>query len=183
MEFIKTELDGLIIIQHNIIEDQRGFFARTFCKEEFKKIGFEKEFVQFNHSFNLSKGTVRGMHYQLSPFCETKLIRCIQGSIYDVVVDIRIGSSTYLQHFGIELSSKRMTSLLIPEGFAHGFQVLEDNSALIYHHTQFYNSVADSGIKHDDNTLGIEWPLPVVNVSKKDTLYPTIDKNFKGIKL
>ncbi|MEY4047856.1 MAG: hypothetical protein RL284_1407 [Bacteroidota bacterium] len=183
MEFIKTPFEGLFVLEHNLLNDQRGLFARTFCKSEFKKIGFEKEFVQFNHSFNLSKGTIRGMHFQIAPFCESKLIRCIQGSVFDVVVDIRLGSPTYLQHFGIELSSSKMMSLLIPEGFAHGFQTLEDNSALIYHHTQFYNSIADAGIRHDDDVLGIKWPLPRINVSEKDMLYPIIDKNFKGIKL
>jgi dTDP-4-dehydrorhamnose 3,5-epimerase len=183
MEFIKTPFEGLFVIEHNVLKDQRGFFARTFCKLEFKKIGFEKEFVQFNHSFNLLKGTVRGMHFQVAPFCETKLIRCIQGSVFDVVVDIRLGSPTYLQHYGIELSSTKMRSLLIPEGFAHGFQALENNSALIYHHTQFYNSLADYGIKHNDNVLGINWPLPIINISEKDTSYPSIDKNFKGIVL
>ena len=145
--------------------------------------GFEKEFVQFNHSFNLLKGTMRGIHFQVAPFCETKLIRCIQGSIFDVVVDIRSGSPTFLQHYNIVLSSTKLMSLLIPEGFAHGFQALENNSALIYHHTQFYNSLADAGIKHDDNALGINWPLPIINVSEKDTLYPSIDENFKGIEL
>ena len=183
MEFIKTPFEGLFVIEHNIFKDQRGLFARTFCKLEFKKIGFEKDFVQFNHSFNKTKGTIRGMHFQVNPFCETKLIRCIQGSVFDVVIDIRAGSPTYLQHFSIELCSNKMTSLLIPEGFAHGFQVLENNSALIYHHTQFFNAIADAGIKHDDNVLGINWPLPIINISKKDSSYPSIDKNFKGIEL
>ena len=183
MIFIKTPLEGLFVIEHDVLNDQRGLFSRTFCKLEFNKIGFEKEFVQFNHSFNLLKGTVRGMHFQVAPFCETKLIRCIQGSIFDVVVDIRLGSPTYLQHFGIELASNKIMSLFIPEGFAHGFQALEKNSALIYHHTQFYNSQADAGIKHDDKLLGINWPLPISNISEKDASYPNIDKNFKGIEL
>ena len=123
------------------------------------------------------------MHFQVAPFCETKLIRCLQGSVFDVVIDIRKQSPTFLQHFGIVLSSYNMMSILIPEGFAHGFQTLEDNSTLIYHHTQFYNSSADVGIKHDDKVLDIHWPLPIINVSEKDASYPSIDKNFKGIEL
>ena len=101
MEFVKTPFEGLFVIEHNMSNDQRGLFTRTFCKLEFKKIGFEKEFVQFNHSFNLTKGTIRGMHFQVNPFCETKLIRCIQGSVFDVVIDIRTGSPTYLQYFNV----------------------------------------------------------------------------------
>lgn len=180
MKFVETPLNGLFVIEHNVLNDQRGLFVRTYCKFEFNKNGFNKDFVQFNHSLNLEKGTVRGMHYQAVPYCESKLIRCIQGSIFDVVVDIRKESPTYLQHFGIELTSNNFLSLLIPEGFAHGFQALENNSALIYHHSQFYNAPSDRGIRHDDKLLGIKWPLPIINVSEKDSSYPEIDNNFKG---
>jgi dTDP-4-dehydrorhamnose 3,5-epimerase len=181
MEFNKTPLDGLYVIKHTIISDERGFFARTFCKNEFQSIGFNNEFVQFNHSFNLQKGTLRGMHFQRKPYCETKLIRCLQGSVYDIAIDLRIDSPTFLQYFGVELSAENMTSVLIPEGFAHGFQTLENNCTLIYHHTEFYNANADAGIRHNDEKLGIKWPLPIINVSNKDKSYPLIDKNFKGI--
>ena len=181
MEFIETPLQGLYLIHHKILKDERGLFARTFCKEEFKKIGFEKEFVQFNHSFNLLKGTVRGMHFQNCPFSETKLIRCIQGKVYDVAVDIRRNSPTFLQYFAVELSDENMFSILIPEGFAHGFQTLEENAALIYHHTQFYTSSSDAGLRYDDKALGIKWQLPSTNVSEKDKNYKLIDENFKGL--
>lgn len=181
MEFIKTPLEGLYIIKHNVLQDDRGLFTRTFCKEEFKSIGFEKDFLQFNHSFNVKKGTIRGLHYQLKPCTETKLIRCVQGAVYDVAVDIRQGSTTFLQYFGIELSSTNFLSILIPDGFAHGFQTLEDNSALIYHHTQKYTPIADAGLRYDDDMIKINWPLPPVNVSNKDYSYTLLDYQFKGL--
>ena len=181
MELIATPLGGVYIVQVNKIEDTRGLFARTYCKKEFSAIGFTKEFVQFNHSFNKEKGTVRGMHFQRHPFTETKLIRCIQGSVWDVAIDLRKGSSTYLQHFAIELSKENMKSILIPDGFAHGFQSLEDNTTLIYHHTNYYTSSADSGIRFDDPALNIQWPLPAINVSEKDQNYHLITSTFESI--
>jgi dTDP-4-dehydrorhamnose 3,5-epimerase len=181
MEFIATSINGLYTVQVKKLEDERGLFARTFCKKEFKQIGFDKEFVQFNHSFNRYKGTVRGMHFQQAPYTETKLIRCIQGAVYDVAVDLRKDSPTFLQHFGIELTEENMLSVLIPEGFAHGFQTLQHNSALIYYHTQFYTPNADAGIRFDDSALNIDWPLAAVMVSDKDRSYKMIDNNFKGI--
>ena len=181
MEFTATHIEGLYIIQIKKLEDERGLFARTFCKNEFKQIGFDKEFVQFNHSFNKYKGTIRGMHFQQPPYSETKLIRCIQGAVYDVAVDLRAGSATFLQYFGIELSVQNMKSILIPEGFAHGFQTLEDDTALIYHHTQYYTPGADAGVCFDDPALRIEWKLPATMVSEKDKSYTLIDQNFKGI--
>jgi len=182
MEFIPTHIEGLYTIRLKKLEDERGLFARTFCKNEFSQIGFDKEFVQFNHSFNKHKGTVRGMHFQNTPYCETKLIRCILGSVYDVAVDLRKRSPTFLQYFGIELNSENMYSILIPEGFAHGFQTLEDNSALIYHHTQYYTPNADAGVRFDDPALDIHWILAVM-ISEKDKSYKLIDVSFKGITL
>ena len=181
MEFTATHIEGLYLIQLKKLEDERGLFARTFCKNEFKQIGFDKEFVQFNHSFNKHKGTIRGMHFQPPPYSETKLIRCIQGAVYDVAVDLRAGSATFLQYFGIELSAQNMKSILIPEGFAHGFQTLEDDTALIYHHTQYYTPGADAGVRFDDPALHIDWKLPATMVSEKDKSYKMIDQKFKGI--
>lgn len=179
MNFIRTPLDGLWVIHHKAIKDDRGLFARTFCKKDFLKIGFTKEFVQFNYSFNKKKGTIRGLHYQKPPYSETKLIRCVQGKVYDVAVDIRTDSPTYLKHFGVELSADNINSILIPEGFAHGFQTLEDNTALIYHHTEYYTPMADAGIRYSDQLLKIEWPLPGINISEKDKSYPLINDIFK----
>lgn len=181
MEFVETPLQGLYVIHPRILQDNRGLFARTFCKNEFSSIGFHQEFVQFNHSFNKTRGTLRGMHFQHPPYAETKLIRCIQGEVYDVAVDLRRDSPTYLQHFGVILSAENMCSVLIPEGFAHGFQTLTDNATLIYHHTQFYTPQADAGIRHNDPALNIVWPLSVINVSEKDKNYPLIDISFNGI--
>lgn len=181
MNFIETPFDGLYVIHHNILFDDRGSFTRTFCKEEFSSIGFDKEFVQFNHSFNLQKGTLRGMHYQKNPFSETKLISCVQGSVYDVALDLRKKSSTYLQYFSVELNEKNMFSIFIPEGFAHGFQTLEDHTALIYHHTEYYTPKADAGVRYDDQAIKIDWPLDVKNLSEKDKNYLLINDHFQGI--
>jgi dTDP-4-dehydrorhamnose 3,5-epimerase len=181
VEFNATHIPGVYTIAVKKLQDERGLFARTFCKKEFEQIGFDKDWVQFNHSFNTHRGTVRGMHFQQAPYCESKLIRCIQGAVYDVVVDIREGSPTFLQHVAVELSAANMLSILIPEGCAHGFQVLQDESALIYHHSQYYTPAADAGIRFDDPALGISWPLPAIMVSEKDKGYTLIDKNFKGI--
>ena len=183
MELLATIISGVYLVKVKKLEDERGLFARTYCKNEFEKIGFKKEFVQFNHSYNRHKGTIRGMHFQNPPYAETKLIRCVQGAVMDVAVDIREGSPTFLQHVSVELSMDNMVSILIPEGVAHGFQALEHNSSLIYHHTQFYTAGADSGIRYDDPGLNINWPLPVTQISAKDKQYNLIDKNFKGIKI
>ncbi|MEO1515630.1 MAG: dTDP-4-dehydrorhamnose 3,5-epimerase [Bacteroidota bacterium] len=174
-------LEGAFVIEPEPFEDQRGLFARTFCKKDFRQIGHRKEFVQFNHSVNRRKGTVRGMHYQLPPHSEIKLVRCIQGSVYDVIVDLRRNSPTFLQHFGVELSESNLLMLYIPEGFAHGFQTLKDHTALIYHHTAYYAPKAERGLRYDDPRLDIHWPLPPVALSKKDQLYPKINFQFNGL--
>jgi dTDP-4-dehydrorhamnose 3,5-epimerase len=183
MKFIKTSLQDLYLVQINSLKDDRGFFARTFCKEEFLAIGFNQEFVQFNHSFNTLKGTIRGMHYQKPPFAETKLIRCVQGRVYDVAVDLRKNSPTYLQSFGAELSDENLTCILIPQGFAHGFQTLENNTSLIYHHTNFFTPNTEGGIRYNDPALGIQWKLPVASISPRDLIHPLINKNFQAITL
>jgi dTDP-4-dehydrorhamnose 3,5-epimerase len=181
MEFIASSIENLYTIHVKKLEDERGLFARTFCKKEFKQIGFDEEFVQFNHSYNKTKGTLRGMHFQYPPYAEVKLIRCVQGAVFDVVVDLRTDSPTFLKYFSVELSAKNMTSILIPKGFAHGFQTLEDNTALIYHHTQYYTPEADAGLRFDDAAIGIQWKMPVITVSEKDKSYKLIDNNFKGM--
>ena len=183
MQFIETPLPGLYLINYTKFEDERGFFARTFCKKEFSQIGFDKDLVQLNHSFNIKKGTLRGLHYQKLPFSESKLIRCIQGRVFDVAVDIRQHSPTYLQYFSIELSADNMSAIFIPNGFAHGFQTLEENSSLIYHHSEYYTPEADAGLRYNDPGINIKWPLPIVNLSVKDQQYPFLDVNFKAIEI
>ncbi len=181
MDFVETKLHGSFVIHPKLLQDDRGGFSRIFCKDEFKKISHQKEFVQFNHSFNVRKGTVRGMHYQEPPHSEIKLIRCIKGSVYDVIIDIRKSSSTFLQWFGVELSAENRNMIYVPEGFAHGFQTLEENSELLYHHTGFYEPTAERGIRFNDPELKINWPIEVTSISQKDENYPLLTTNFKGI--
>lgn len=181
MIFKTTDLEGAFIVELEPFQDDRGLFARTFCKEEFEKIGQKIEFVQINHSRNTNKGTLRGMHYQKAPHTEAKLVRCISGAVIDVIVDIRKNSPTYLKHVSVELSAQNMRMIFIPEGFAHGFQTLEDQTELIYHHTAFYSPHAEAGLRFDDPKLNITWPLTPSTMSKKDAAYPLIDASFKGI--
>ena len=183
MKFIQTLLSGAYIVELEPFRDERGFFVRTFCKNEFSAIGHVKEFVQFNHSMTRHKGTIRGMHYQVPPSAEIKLIRCISGEVYDVIIDIRKDSPTFLQHFHIILSDENLKMLYVPEGFAHGFQTLANNSQMIYHHTAYYNPAYERGLRSDDPALGIRWPLPPGNMTGKDRKYPLINNQFKGIKI
>lgn len=183
MNFTETPLDGAYVIELEPFRDERGFFARTFCQKEFAAIGFHKQIVQINHSVTKQKGTIRGMHYQLPPTCETKIIRCVQGEVFDVMVDIRASSPTFMQWYGVELSKDNLRMVYIPDGFAHGFQSITDNVELIYHHSAFYKPEYEGGFKFDDPALAIEWPLPIVAISPKDQSYPLIDNNFKGIEI
>lgn len=183
MKFTETPLRGSFIVDLNPSSDDRGWFARTFCKREFEEIGHHKEWVQLNHSVTYKKGGIRGMHFQYPPHSEIKMVRCIAGSILDVIIDLRQGSPSLLQWFGAELSATNKKMLYIPEGFAHGFQTLTDNCEMIYHHTSFYLPGAEGGIKYDDKSIGIEWKLPVSNISERDKNHPYLDDSFTGIKL
>lgn len=181
MVFIKTPLAGAFVIKLEPFQDERGLFARTFCQKEFEQIGHTENFVQFNHSMTVAKGCIRGMHFQKPPFAEIKLIRCIKGKVWDVIVDIRQNSMTFLKWFGVELSAENQKMIYIPKGFAHGFQTLEPNTELIYHHTAFYTPSAEGGLKYDDPKLKIDWKLTPEQLSKKDQEYNYINENFKGI--
>jgi dTDP-4-dehydrorhamnose 3,5-epimerase len=181
MTFTPTSLNKSYIIELSPSNDSRGWFARTYCKKEFQQIGHNKEWVQLNHSATFKKGSIRGMHYQLRPFREIKMVRCIAGSIYDVIIDLRKNSPTFLQWFGTELSAKNKRMLYIPEGFAHGFQTLSNDSELIYHHTEFYNPKAEAGVKYNDPVVNIQWPLAITEISERDNNHRYLDKNFKGI--
>ncbi len=181
MKFHTTPLQDAYIVELTPFKDERGAFARTFCLKEFAEIGHTKPFMQMNHSMNTQKGTLRGMHFQRQPHREIKLIRCIAGAVYDVIIDLRKDSPTFLQHFGVELSKENGLMIYVPEGFAHGFQTLADNSELLYHHTEFYTPTAEGGVRFDDPLLNIEWKLPPVNLSQKDQLYPLLTKEFEGI--
>lgn len=181
MTFTPLALLGSYEITPSPFADSRGWFARTYCKNEFAAIGHEKEWVQLNHSFTTNKGTIRGMHYQLPPFREIKMVRCIAGAVFDVIVDLREGSPTFLQWYGTKLSATNKKMLYIPEGFAHGFQTLADDSELIYHHSEFYTPGYEGGIRHSDPMVNIQWPLALTNISDRDAQFSFINPNFKGI--
>lgn len=181
MIFTPGTLDGSYEITLTPFGDSRGWFARTYCKNEFTAIGHTKEWVQLNHSFTSLKGTIRGMHYQLPPFKEIKMVRCIAGAVFDVIIDLREGSPTFLQWFGTELSAANKKMLYIPEGFAHGFQTLADDCELIYHHSEFYTPGYEAGIRYDDGLIDISWPLPVTEMSDRDKNFSFITPDFKGI--
>ena len=181
MIFTETILKGSYIIGLEPYIDERGWFARTWCKNEFEQVGHKAEWVQINHSFTKMKGTIRGLHYQLPPFSEIKLVRCISGTIFDVIVDLRKDSATFLQWFGTELSAANKKMLYIPEGFAHGFQTLDDDCELIYHHSEFYSPGVEGGIRFNDRAVNIKWPLPVTSISERDLNHPVLTEKFNGI--
>ena len=172
MIFTETELKGAYIIDIDKIVDDRGFFARTFCKQEFEKVGLDPNIAQANMSFNPKKGTLRGMHYQVAPYEETKLIKCVSGAIFDIIVDLREDSPTYLKWTGVELSDKNHRMFYVPRGFAHGFITLEDNTAIQYMVSQFYAPGAEKGIKWDDPKFNIQWPIDIAVISEKDNSHP-----------
>ena len=181
MLFHETSLAGVYTVELEPFSDERGLFARTFCKREFEEIGHQQEFVQFNHSHSNVMGTLRGLHFQHPPHAEIKLIRCIRGKVLDVIVDIRQGSPTFLQHFAVELSEENLKMIYIPEGFAHGFQTLAPHTELIYHHTAYYAPQAEGGLYYADPRLNIQWPLSPTVVSDKDQKQKLITDLFNGI--
>lgn len=168
MKFLETPLRGAYVIDTEPHHDERGFFARTFCKEEFLTHGLVNDYVQCNVSYNIRRGTVRGMHYQFSPFEETKLIRCTRGAIYDVIIDLRPLSNTYLKWYAVELSENNGRMLYVPEGFAHGFQTLKDKTEVFYHMSQIYDASSSRGVPWNDPVFNIEWPLSCEVISTKD---------------
>ena len=172
MIFSEARLQGAFVVDIDPIEDDRGFFSRSFCQREFMKHGLKTEVVQSNISFNLAKGTLRGMHFQRPPMSEAKLVRCTRGKVYDVIVDLRPDSETYRLWEGFELSAENRRSIYIPEGFAHGFQTLEDNSELFYQMYQFYSPEHASGVRWDDPAFGVRWPLPTPVISSRDNSFP-----------
>jgi dTDP-4-dehydrorhamnose 3,5-epimerase len=171
MIFIETKLKGAFIIEIQKLEDERGFFARSWCQQEFLEHGLNPRLVQCDISFNKKRGTLRGMHFQLPPFTEAKLVRCTRGSLYDVIIDIRPGSETFLQWLAEDLSSENYRMLYVPEGFAHGFLTLENNTEVFYQMSQFYNSESARGIRWNDPLFGVDWPIPVDIISNNDQNY------------
>ena len=181
LQFTATALVGCYIIDMTPIEDSRGWFSRVFCKQEFAQAGIDIDPVQINHSFNTQVGTLRGMHYQLPPFSEGKLIRCIAGAVQDIAVDIRAESATFLQYVAVELSATNRKMIYIPPGFAHGFITLQANTELLYHHSQYYTPGVEAGINHADHYLNIKWTKEIEVISERDKKLPMLAPSFKGI--
>jgi dTDP-4-dehydrorhamnose 3,5-epimerase len=169
--FTETKLKGAFIIDLERRHDERGFFARAFCQNEFREHGLEPIIAQSNIASNLKKGTLRGMHFQYPPAAETKLVRCTRGAIVDVIVDLRPESRTYLEHIAVELNDDNMTALYVPERFAHGYQALRDGTDTSYQVGEFYTPNAEGGLRYDDPQLGLQWPLPVSAISPKDQAF------------
>lgn len=172
MRFLPTDLSGALIVEVEPRGDERGLFARTFCEREFAAAGLPSRFVQCNTSFNVKRGTLRGMHYQLPPYEEGKLVRCTQGAVFDVIVDLRREQPTYSQWRGFELTAANRMALYIPPGFAHGFQTLADGAEVFYHMTEFYIPGQEAGVGWDDPAFGVRWPLPDPTLSERDRSYP-----------
>lgn len=172
MVFEPTPIDGLFVVVPERIEDERGFFARTWAAGDFAGSGLSDTVVQCNMSFNTLRGTLRGLHYQAYPYGEVKLVRCTAGAIYDVAVDVRAGSPTHLQWFGTELSADNRTALYIPEGFAHGFVTLEDATEVFYQMSAAYAPEYARGLRWDDPAIGISWPIVPVVINERDARYP-----------
>lgn len=175
MIFTTTKFKEAYIIDVKKIEDDRGFFGRSYCEKEFEHYGLNTNLVQVNVSHNYKKATLRGLHKQVAPFEESKLVRCTKGSIYDVIVDLRPTSATYLQWLGIELTAESFRMLYVPEGFAHGYLTLEDNTDVTYQVTQSYTPEAEKGFRWDDPALKIEWPIKPEIISSKDQAHPLIE--------
>jgi len=181
MKIIETQIIGVYIVGTIPYRDHRGAFSRLFCEDELAPILDGRHIVQINHSRTLRVGAVRGMHFQKAPHAEMKLVRCIVGRVWDVAVDLRHGSSTFLQWYAHELDADAMNMMIIPEGCAHGFQVLESSSELIYLHTASYEKLAEGGIRFDDPAIGIGWPLPCADVSPRDQSHALLNEKFKGL--
>lgn len=178
----KTPLPGSALIELERREDDRGFFARAFCRQEFIEAGLEPAVEQCNISYNHHKGTLRGFHYQVAPHEEAKTIRCLRGAIYDVIVDLRPDSPTYLQHFGAELSEDNRLALHIPKGFAHAYITLTDGVETFYQVSTAYAPGAERGLRWDDPALGVEWPIPVEHISAKDASWPLMSEKPVGVR-
>ncbi len=179
MIFTETRLAGSYIIELQLVEDSRGFFARTWCQREFEARGLNPRLAQCNTSSNNKKGTLRGMHYQAAPHQEAKLVRCTMGAIYDVIVDLRLDSPTFKQWLAVELTAENRLMLYVPAKFAHGFQTLQDNTELFYQMSEFYYPELARGARWDDPAFGIKWPWPNPIMSDRDKSYPFLSEGLE----
>jgi dTDP-4-dehydrorhamnose 3,5-epimerase len=179
----ETPIEGLKIIQRTLIGDTRGFLSRIFCAQELTSAGWLWPIAQINHTLTKIPGTVRGMHFQFPPRAEAKLVSCIRGAVWDVAVDIRRGSPTFLKWHAAELSAANQSALLIPPGFAHGFQTLEPESELLYLHSASYEPACEGALNPRDPSLAISWPSEISSISEKDSNRPMLDPSFQGVTL
>ncbi len=176
MIFTPTEIAGVVIVEAELRADERGFFARTFCAREFEAAGLRPMVAQANLSFNHRAGTLRGLHFQRPPAAEAKLVRCTRGRVYDVAVDYRPTSPTYLRHVGVVLDAEERNALYVPEGCAHGYLTLDDASEVVYQVSEFYTPGVEGGLRWDDPLLGIDWPGAVAVISEKDAAWPYLER-------
>jgi len=183
IQFSDTRINGLVRLDRRMVSDKRGFLSRLFCAEELSEIGYAASIQQINYTVTKKKGSVRGMHYQMPPHSETKIVTCVQGRVFDVAVDIRLGSPTFLNWHGEVLSSDNHASLFIPDGFSHGFQTMTDDCHLVYMHSNLYVPGAEGALNAVDPTLDIDWPLDISEMSDRDRRHPFIGSNFIGVQL
>lgn len=185
-EFLKslpTEIPGVYILESTALSDSRGAFSRLFCSRELRDVVGSRAIVQINHSMTHRVGAIRGLHYQLPPHAEMKIVRCLKGRVFDVAVDLRRGSPSFLRWTAVELTPESGRALVIPEGCAHGFQVLEADSELLYLHSEFYAPDAEGGVRFDDPRVGVQWPLEPTDLSGRDMGHPRIEASFEGLVL
>lgn len=183
MNVVETNISGVKIIENTVFQDNRGAFSRLYCSHELLETLGSRKVEQINHSKTNRVGAVRGLHYQSSPHAEMKIVRCLKGLVFDVAVDLRKNSSTFLKWYGIELSPNNHRALVIPEGCAHGFQVLEEDSELLYLHTEFYTPNSEGAVRFDDPKISVHWPLSPTDLSARDLSHPNLTDKFKGIVL
>ncbi|MCD4743177.1 MAG: dTDP-4-dehydrorhamnose 3,5-epimerase [Desulfobacteraceae bacterium] len=181
MKIIPLSLKDSYLIKPDPFEDNRGQFVRIFCTKEMSATGLKKNIVQINHSLTVQKGAVRGMHFQYPPKAEIKMVKCLNGKVFDVIVDLRKNSPTFLKWHGEILSEENMKMIYIPEGFAHGFQTMEKNCKLLYFHTEFYNPEFEGSVRYNDPVINIFWPMEVTDISSKDRKHPLLPDDFSGI--
>jgi dTDP-4-dehydrorhamnose 3,5-epimerase len=181
MKILENPFKNAFVLQTEPYIDHRGKFGRIYCQDELKQIGHYKQIVQINHSLTRKSGAIRGMHFQHPPKAEIKMVKCLRGSVFDVIVDLRRDSDTLLQWYGEILSDDNLKMMYVPEGFAHGFQTLEEKTELLYLHTEFYSPEHEGGVRYNDPRLNISWPVEVTEVSEKDQEYPLLPNDFEGI--
>ncbi len=183
MKLTQRLFDDVLLLERPFHEDERGVFSRLFCQQSMNELGLDSRIVQINYASNLQQGTLRGMHFQHPPAAETKYVSCVSGQLFDVVVDLRVGSSTFLQWQSVVLDAEEPSVLAIPAGFAHGYQTLSAQSVLIYGHTANYQPQFEAGLRFDDPQLAIEWPQPVTMTSPRDQQHPLLDESFEGVQV